>query len=220
MGIHVTRDVDQCCRQCSKCNASKPPAPQCAPMSSVPIGKPWQMVAADILEVPVSANNNCYLLVIQDYFTKWVEVVPMPDQAATRIVSAITKIFCSLGIPEVLHSDQGQNFESLLLRETLKAFGAKKSHTTAYHPQGDGLVERFNHSLFQMLRSYVETKEEWENHLPLILYAYRTAIHSSTGFTPFELMYGRPPQQAPFEQMHFFDTDSHHHHLQAKLAEM
>ena len=120
----------------------------------------------------------------------------------------------------MLHSDQGQNFESLLLRETLKAFGAKKSHTTAYHPQGDGLVERFNRSLLQMLRSYVETKEEWEKHLPLILYAYRTAIHSSTGFTPFELMYGRPPQQAPFEQMHFFDTDSHHHHLQAKLAEM
>ena len=57
-------------------------------------------------------------------------------------------------------------------------------------------------------------------HLPLILYAYRTAIHLSTGFTPFELMYGRPPQQASFEQMHFFDADSHHHHLQAKFAEM
>ena len=76
-------------------------------MSSVPIGKPWQMVAADMLEVPISANNKLYLLVIQDYFTKWVEVeVPMPDQTATRIVSAITKIFCSPGIPEVLHSDQ------------------------------------------------------------------------------------------------------------------
>ena len=72
-------------------------------MTSVPIGKPWQMVAADVLEVPVSSNNNCYLLVVQDYFTKWVEVVPMPDQTATRIVSALTKIFCTLGIPEVLH---------------------------------------------------------------------------------------------------------------------
>ena len=77
--VYMSRDVDQYCRQCSKCNASKPPAPQRAPMSNVPIGKPWQMAAADILEVPVSANNNRYLLVIQDYFTKWVEVVPMPD---------------------------------------------------------------------------------------------------------------------------------------------
>ena len=151
------------------------------------------MVAADVLEVPVSSNNNRYLLVVQDYFTKWVEVVPMPDQTATRIVSALTKIFCTLGIPEVLHSDQGRNFESLLLKETLKAFGTNKSHTTAYHPRGDGLVERFNHSLLQMLRSYVETKEEWEKYLPLVLYTYRTAVHSSTGFTPFELMYGRRP---------------------------
>ena len=63
-------------RQCNKCNASKPPALQHAPMTSVLIGKPWQIVAADILEVPVSSNNNHYLLVVQDYFTKWVEVVP------------------------------------------------------------------------------------------------------------------------------------------------
>ena len=84
----------------------------------------------------------------------------MPHQTATHIVSAITKIFCSLGIPEVLHSDQGRNFESLILRKTLKAFGTNKSHATAYHPQGDCLVERFNRSLLQMLCTYVETKEE------------------------------------------------------------
>ena len=66
-------------------------------MTSVPIGKPWQMVAADILEVPVSSNNNCYLLVVQDYFTKWVEVVPMPDQTATRIVYSYYKNILLLG---------------------------------------------------------------------------------------------------------------------------
>ena len=71
-----------------------------------------------------------------------------------------------------------------------------------------------------MLHLYVKNKEEWEKHLPLILHAYHTAIHLSTGSTPFDIMYGRPPQQASLEQMHFFDTDSHHHHLQAKLAEM
>ena len=60
--VYMSRDVEQYCRQCKKCNASKPPAPQRAPMTSVPIGKPWQMVAADILEVPVSSNNNRYLL--------------------------------------------------------------------------------------------------------------------------------------------------------------
>ena len=117
-------------------------------MASVPVGKPWEMVAADVLEVPVSSNNNCYLLVVQDYFTKWVEVVSMPNQTATRISSALTKIFYSFGIPVVFHSDQGRNFESLLLKETLKAFGTNKSHTSEYHPQGDGLVEHSLQSFF------------------------------------------------------------------------
>ena len=90
----------------------------------------------------------------------------MPDQTATRIVSALTRIFCTLRMAEVLHSDQSRNFESLLLKETLKAFETNKSHTTAYHPQGDGVVEHFNRSLLQMLCSYVENKEEWENIYP------------------------------------------------------
>ena len=93
----------------------------------------------------------------------------MPDQTAARIVTAVISIFCSLGIPELLHSDQGRNFESLLLRETLRAFGTNKSHTTAYHPQGDGMVERFNRSLLQMLRSHVQVKQEWETYLSLML---------------------------------------------------
>ena len=130
----MSQDLEQYCRQCNKCNASKSPAPQHYAMTSVPIGKPWQMVAVNILEVPASFINNHYLLVIQDHFTKWVEVVPMPDQTTMRIVSAITEIFCSLGIPDLLHSDQGRNFESLILRKTLKAFGTNKSHTTVYHP--------------------------------------------------------------------------------------
>ena len=125
----MSQDVEQYYRQCDKCNASKPPAPQRAPMASVPIGKLWQMVAADVLEVPVFSNNNRYLLIVQDYFTKWVEVVPMPDQTATRIVSALTKIFCTLGIPEVLHSDQGRNFKSLLLKETLGLTSHIQQHT-------------------------------------------------------------------------------------------
>ena len=199
--VSMSHDVERYCRECVKCNESKPPIPIRAPMTSIPIGRPWQMVAVDVLEVPVSSNNNCYLLVLQDYFTKWVEVVPMPDQTAARIVSAATKIFCSLDIPEVLHSDQGRNFESLLLRETLKAFGTSKSHTTAYHPQGDRMVERFNRSLLQMLRSNVEVKQEWEVYLPLVLYAYRTAIHSSTGYSPFELIFGRAPKPITFEQL-------------------
>ena len=99
------------------------------------------MIAVDILEVPRSLKNNRYLLVVQDYFTKWVEAIPLPDQTANPITRELTKLFSTYGQPEILHSDQGRNFESAILSLTLQAFGVQKSRTTAYHPQGDGMVE-------------------------------------------------------------------------------
>ena len=147
----------------------------------MPIGKPWQMIAVDILEVPVSRNNNRYLLVIQDYFTKWAEAIPLRDQTALSITTALVNLFSRFGIPDILHSDQDRNFESTLLKQTLEAFGTSKTRTTAYHPQGDGMVERFNRSLLQLLLTYVEEESDWEQFLPLVLHAYLTSVHSSTG---------------------------------------
>ena len=73
------------------------------------------MIAVDILEVPLSSNNNRYLLVVQDYFTKWPEAIPLSDQTASRITKVLTKIFSIYGHPESVHSDQGRNFESSIL---------------------------------------------------------------------------------------------------------
>ena len=113
----------------------------------MPIGQPWQMVAVDILQVPLSTNNNRYLLVLQDYFTKWADAIPLPDQTANRIVKEMVKFFCTYGSPLSIHSDQGSNFESTIFSQVLQAFGVRKSRTTPYHPQGDGMVERFNRTL-------------------------------------------------------------------------
>ena len=73
----------------------------------LPIGRPWQMIAIDILEVPVSTKNSRYLLVIQDYFTKWADARPLPDQTTIRITAELVKLFCTYGVPEIVHSDQG-----------------------------------------------------------------------------------------------------------------
>ena len=143
----MAKDIQLYCQQCTTCQQAKLPNPGRAPLCNIPIGKPWEMLAADILEVPVSRKNHRYLLVIMDYFTKWVEAVPLHDQTAASITKAITKICSTFGIPSILHSDQGRNFESHMLRQMLQAFGIKKSRTTAYHPQCDGMVEQFNRSL-------------------------------------------------------------------------
>ena len=106
------------------------------------------MIAVDILQVPLSTNNNRYLLVIQDYFTKWADAIPLPDQTAPHITAKLIKFFSTYGPLQVLNSNQGCNFESA---EALHAFGVQKSQTTPYHPQGDGMVERFNRTLLQLL---------------------------------------------------------------------
>ena len=218
--VNIARDVIRHCQECVRCQQSKLTMPQRAPLTNIPIGKPWEMIAVDILEVPISRNNNRYLLVVQDYFTKWAEAIPLPDQTANRITAELIKLFSTFGQPDILHSDQGRNFESTVLAQALEAFGVKKSRTTAYHPQGDGMVERFNRSLLQLLRTYVDHQDDWERYLPLVLYAYRTSLHSSTGCSPFSLMYGRDLSQTPFNTGPTFDPSSYSNHLKKKMAEL
>ena len=100
--VSMAGDVETYCRQCTRCQQSKVPAPIRAPLTSVPIGKPWQMVAVDILEVPVSRNNG-YLLVIQDYFTKWAEAFPFHDKTALSITTALVNLFSRFGHPDIVH---------------------------------------------------------------------------------------------------------------------
>ena len=145
--MNMVQDAEYHCRNCTKCQQSKLPLPPRAPLMNVPIGQTWQMIAIDIPEVPVSTNNSRYLLVVQDYFTKWADAIPLIDQTSARITQEVIKLFSIYGQPEIIHSDQGRNFESSILTQTLKAFGVNKSCTTAYYPQGDGMVERFNRTL-------------------------------------------------------------------------
>ena len=95
--------------------------------------------------------------------------------------------------PEKLHSDQDRNFKSYILSELCKAFRITKSRTTPYHPMGDGLVERMNRTLLNLLRTYTEGHGDWEEHLQLLLFAYRTTKHSSTELSPHEVLFGYNP---------------------------
>ncbi|KAL5500253.1 hypothetical protein EMCRGX_G011778 [Ephydatia muelleri] len=109
--VNMARDVEEYCRNCVVCQRTKLLMPVRAPMQNVPIGRTWQMIAVDVLEVPLSSNSNRYLLVVQDYFTKWAEAIPMVDQTAATITNALVKLCSVFGLPEVIHSDQGRAFE-------------------------------------------------------------------------------------------------------------
>ena len=192
--VGMAKDVGRYCGHCVRCQTANAQALRPAPLQPVIASRPWEMVAVDVLKVPPSQQGNQYILVAQDYFSKWPFAIAMPDQKAERIVKILKDhIFTVVGPPERLHSDQGRNFESHILAELCRAFKITKSRTTPYHPMGDGLVERMNRTLLNLLRSYTQEGGDWEEHLQLLLFIYRTTKHSSTGLSPHEILFGYNP---------------------------
>ena len=188
-------DVSDWCRNCPVCAARKNPNPkQKAPLQSVKSSHPLEIVAVDILgPFPEAQNGNKYILVACEYFTRWVEAYVVRNQEAKTIAEKLmNEFFFRFGLPEQLHSDQGRNFEADIIKEICTIFEIKKSRTTPYHPQSDGLVERMNRTLLDMLAIAVQNKPTgWDSHLRRLCIAYNTSVQPTTGFTSFYLMYGR-----------------------------
>jgi len=189
------RDVEDWCRACDECAARKSlPRPRRASLQSDLTGVPIQRVAMDILgPLPETERGHKYILVIADYFTKWTEAFPMHDMEAQTVAKLFVHHFvCRFGAPDYLHTDQGSNFESILMAEICRLLGILKTRTTPYHPQSDGLVERFNRTLLNMLSVIAKDREQdWDLQLPLVMMAYWTSVQESTQATPFSLMFGR-----------------------------
>ena len=157
-----------------------------------------------------SQGGNNYILVIADYFTRWTEAYPIPNQEATTIARKLTdELFFRYSVPEQLHSDQGCQFESELIAEVRKLLKVSKFRTTPYHPQSDGLVERYNRTLLNML-STSATKRTFsrEDNLRILCTAYNTSIHPTTGYTPFYLMFGRQARM-PVDIMYGAPSQAH-----------
>ena len=131
-----------------------------------------------------------------DYLTKWPEVFTAPDQKASTIARIFVEHMVTRhGVPEQLLSDRGANFLSSIVQEVCALLGVMKINTSGYHPQTDGLVERFNRALITMLSKSVERHDrDWDMHLPYLLFAYCVSVQASTKETPFFLLYGRDPR--------------------------
>ena len=153
-----------------------------------------ERIAIDILgPLPETPRKNKFILVVSDYFTKWTESYPIPNQEATTVAEKLVSEFiCRFGVPRQLHSDQGTNFESKVFAEVCRLLDIEKTRTTPLHPQSDGQVERFNRTLIEMLRGKIQQDQtDWDLQLPTCMMAYRCAVHESTGVSPNLLMLGR-----------------------------
>ena len=145
--------------------------------------------------LPRTGRGNRFILVVSDYATRYPEAVPLRTISASKIAEVLIDIFARQGIPEEILTDQGTNFTSALLGELYRLIGIKALRTSPYHPQTDGLVERFNRTLKAMLREVLKgDKSDWDCMLPYVLFSNREVPQATVGFRPFELLYGRDPR--------------------------
>ena len=124
------------------------------------------------------------------------EAFAIRDTTSTTLATVLVdEVISRYGVPACIHSDQGANICSEVIQTMCKLLGMGRTRTSAYHPQGNGQVERFNRTVEAMLaKSVKENQRNWDACLPKVLFAYCTAVHEATGFTPFHLMFGWTPK--------------------------
>ena len=124
-------------------------------MQPIYTGDPFERVAMDIISpLPRTERGNRYILTVVDHFTKHVEVYPLDNKEAFSVARVfLNELVSRFGVPYLIHTDQGTNFESNLFKEIGKLLGIAKTRTSPYHPQCDGQVERMNRTIIELLKS-------------------------------------------------------------------
>ena len=194
--VGLENDLSYHLRTCKNCILRKAPDPRAATLGSLTSTGPMDLVCIDFLSLEPDQSGKTDVLVITDHFTRYAKAIVTKNQSTRQVADVLWKgFFLDFGLPRRLHSDRGGSFTSKLAKELHKVSGVKGSVTTPYHPMGNGQVERFNRTLISMLATMDEPKKsEWSKHVKYLTHAYNCTRHDATGFSPFELMFGRQPR--------------------------
>ena len=190
-------DIRKWIAECAPCQQrSAPQLAAQAPLGTITASYPFDKISWDIMgPLPLTTQGNRYVLVVTDLFSKWTEAFPLKTTDSETLARVlIDEVIFRYGIPSSLHSDQGANLTSNLISSLCWNLGITQTRTSAYHPQGNAQVERFNRTLEAMLAKTVsDNQKDWDQHIPKLMFAYRTTVHESTGYTPFHVTFGRSP---------------------------
>ena len=163
------------------------------PLSQELFGVRFARVAVDIISgFKTTPNGNTCMMVVTDYYTKYTRVFPLRDHKAATCASAFVRGWVlQLGVPLMMHSDQGREFESDLWQGMCHYLAICKTRTNPYRPQSDGQVERFNRTLIQVLKPLVNSSmDDWDEQCDFVCHAYNSTVHSSTNCSPNLLVFG------------------------------
>lgn len=152
----------------------------------------FEKVEMDIVgSLPQTEHGNKYILTLQDNLTKYSIAIPLKRTDSMTIARSLAENFiATFGCPKVIHTDQGSDFISKLMLTFCKLLKIRQLRSTAFHPQSLGSLERNHHVLIQYLKIYCQ-KTNWDRWVPFAMFSYNTSKYESTGYTPFQLIFGK-----------------------------
>jgi hypothetical protein len=192
---HMRKDVASFCKSCHTCQMVGKPNQVLPKAHLQPIPafeEPFSRVLIDCVgPLPRTKAGNEYVFTIMCASTRFPEAIPLRNIKAKTIIKALIKFFTLVGLPKVVQSDQGSNFMSGIFQQVMHELGIKQYKSSAYHPESQGALERFHQTLKNMIRSYChDTQKDWDEGIPMLLFAARETIQDSLKFSPFELVFG------------------------------
>ncbi|UYV83065.1 hypothetical protein LAZ67_22002076, partial [Cordylochernes scorpioides] len=200
------------CKECQRRKGeNKLPAGKLIPIK--PPSFPFQKIGMDLLgRFPLSDKGNLWIIVCTDYLTKYAIAKALPSGTAAEIATFILEeVILKHGAPREIITDRGRAFMSQMVKEVTSRCKISHLFTTAYHPQTNGLTERLNKTLGDMLSMYVDAEQrDWDSVLPYVIFAYNTAQQGSTRFSPFFLVHGREAETLLDVLLPYEDETSDH----------
>lgn len=177
----------RCCEPCQRAKVNKHVVSPITPFA--PPDRRFGHIHVDLVGPLPPSNNYRYLLTVVDRFTRWPEAWPLENMSAHAVAQTLTTNWIArFGVPDTITTDQGRQFESELFRSLFSTFGIQHSRTSPYHPQSNGMVERFHRTLKSALTAHESS--QWSTKLPIVLLALRNTVKAGFELTPAELVYG------------------------------
>ena len=185
---HMCQDVSNHVQQCTTCQSIKSTSQKVGMLCPIEVSHPFELVGWDLTgPFSTSESGNRYILVITEYLTRWCMATALPDPSATSIAQALLHhLIFPHGCPKQLLSDQGPQFKGEVLQILSKGLGIQQIFTSPYHPQTNGLTERMNRTIKQVISSFVDpVHKNWDQILPFAVHSYKTSVQASFPVSPF-----------------------------------